>query len=114
MRNFSFTVTNDVLDLGVKIVTARISGVKTIKSSSEIDDFITKALIKIKQQWVGKNWKDDPILQGFRQLHTKDGTDIFFIIQGNEKTTAEYVKNSAKDLCEFLTKFLGGTYTFLN
>jgi DNA/RNA-binding domain of Phe-tRNA-synthetase-like protein len=73
MRDFSFSVIKDVLDLGVKIITARISGVKNVKSNHEIDLFIKNELEKIKQQWAGKNWKEDSILQGFRELHTKVG-----------------------------------------
>lgn len=224
MKDFSFSATKDVLDLGVTIVAARISGISNRKSSPEIDEYIAKELTKIKRQWEGKNWKENDVLQGFRDLHTKvgrsnkdypaspevllknllekdrfprinaivdlynlvslqtqlalgahniekihgnvtlrltDGTetfiplgatttvkvqpheyaycddkntiicrlevlqveptkitegasDIFFIIQGNEKTTNEYVRNVAKNLCELLIKFLGGTYTFLN
>lgn len=224
MRRFSFSVTQEVLDLGVKIITARISGVENKKSDANVDTFINTEVEVIKKKWQGRNWKEDTILQGFRDLHTKvgrsnrdypaspevllknllekdrfprinavvdiyniislkiqlalgahniekiqgnitlrltDGTehflplgkseeekvfpgeyaycddnntiicrlevlqveltkigldakDIFFIIQGNANTTNEYVQNGAEELCETITKFLGGEFQLLN
>lgn len=73
MKPFSFSVTQDVLDLGVKIVTTRISGVTNFKTNAKLDEFIQNALSEIKQKRQDKNRKDDSILQGFRDLHTKVG-----------------------------------------
>lgn len=73
MRNFSFIVTQDVLNLGVKIITTRIFGVKNFKTNNTLDEFIETQLCEIKQDWQNKNWKEDKILEGFRTLHTKVG-----------------------------------------
>lgn len=224
MRTLTFSVTQEVLDLGVKIITARISGMENRKTSEAIDEYVTESLRNVQEKWYGKNWKEDAILQGFRDLHTKvgrsnrdyiaspevllknllernrfprinavvdmyniislktqlglgahdiekvqgnitlrltDGTehflplgkteeekvfpgeyaycddgnnilcrlevlqieptkitenaqDIFFIIQGNANTTNAYVKQAAEELCQTITRFLGGEYIFLN
>lgn len=73
MKNLTFTVTNRVTALGVKIVTTRITGVKNIKSTPEIDAYIKQELEVIKEKWSGKSWKEDKVLEGFRILHTKVG-----------------------------------------
>lgn len=45
---------------------------------------------------------------------TNESKDVFLIIQGNEKTTQEYVDKTALEVCELITKFCGGEYKFLN
>lgn len=40
---------------------------------------------------------------------TNDSKDIFFIVQGNEKTDYNYVKNVAKELITVVTYYCGGT-----
>lgn len=73
MKDLSFTVTKDVLDLGVKIVTARISNIINTESNPDFDVYKDSELEKLKTEWFGKKYKDDPILEGFRNLHTKVG-----------------------------------------
>lgn len=224
MRPLSFTVTQDVLALGLKIITAHISGLTNREVSKEFDAYKETELEKVKEQFASKKYKDDPILEGFRTLHTKvgrsnrdyvaspeglrrlflergrfphinvvvdiynfvslktglalgahnidevrgnvtlrltkgdevfiplgqdepesvfageyayiddgnniicrlemlqveptkvtiDATDVFIIIQGNENTTDEYVRNGATEVCELLTNYCGGEYSFLN
>lgn len=59
--------------MGVKIITARITGVKNIESDAAFDLYKNAELEKVKQEWAGKTYKDDPVLGGFRDLHTKVG-----------------------------------------
>lgn len=73
MKNLSFDVTKEVLDLGVKIITARITDVKNTDSNSDFEVYKNSELEKIKQEWEGKKYKDDSVLAGFRDLHTKVG-----------------------------------------
>ncbi|MBI2037619.1 MAG: tRNA ligase [Candidatus Magasanikbacteria bacterium] len=223
MRDLKFEVAKEVLDLGVKIITARIVDVQNIDLNSDFEVYKNEELEKIKGNWEGKKYKDDPVLEGFRDLHTKVGRsnrdyvaspeglrwsflergrfphintlvdiynlislktglalgahdidkvqgnitlrltkgdevfiplgktepttifpgeygyvddennvicrlevlqveptkvstnskDIFVIIEGNVKTSPKYVENAAKEVCELITKFCGGTYSFL-
>lgn len=71
MRNLKFSVTKEVLDLGVKVITARITGVRNTDSNAEFEIYKNSELEKIKRQWEGKKYKDDPVLVGFRDLHKK-------------------------------------------
>lgn len=73
MRPLSFTVSQDVLDLGLKIVTARISGLVNTEESEDLEAYKETELEKVKAQFADKKYKDDPVLEGFRTLHTKVG-----------------------------------------
>ena len=73
MRNFSFSTQKEVIDLGVKIITARITDIKNSDSNADFETYKNAELENIKQQWEGKKYKDDPVLTGFRDLHTKVG-----------------------------------------
>ncbi|MBL7142331.1 MAG: tRNA ligase [Candidatus Pacebacteria bacterium] len=73
MRDLSFRVTKEVLDLGIKILTARIVGVQNSDLNAEFENYKNSELEKVKQEWEGKKYKDDPVLAGFRDLHTKVG-----------------------------------------
>ncbi len=73
MKDLSFNVTKEILDLGVKIITARISGVQNTVSNENFEAYKTTELEKVKRAWEGKKYKDDPVLTGFRDLHTKVG-----------------------------------------
>lgn len=222
MRDLKFEVTKEVSDLSVKIVTARIVDVQNTDSNSDFEAYKNEELEKIKQAWEGRKYKDDPVLAGFRDLHTKVGRsnrdyvaspeglrwsflerdrfphintlvdiynlvslktglalgahdidkvqgnitlrftkgdevfiplgkteptaifpgeygyidggnnvicrlevlqveptkvtvnskDIFVIIEGNANTSSEYVENAAKEVCDLITKYCGGTYLF--
>lgn len=224
MRDLTFTVTKEVLDLGVKIITARITGAQNADSNADFETYKNWELEKVKQQWDVKKYKDDPVLAGFRDLHTKVGRsnreyvaapeglrwlflergrfphintlvdiynfisvktglalgahdidkvhgnitlrltkgdeifvplgkteavavfpgeygyiddgnnvicrlevlqveptkvtaeskDIFMIIEGNANTDVEYVQSAAKEVCDLITKYCGGSYSFLN
>lgn len=73
MNSLTFAATRDVLDLGVKVLTARITGVKNSKSNDEFEKFLHEELQGFKKFWKDKDYKEDKILQGFRDLHTKIG-----------------------------------------
>lgn len=73
MKNITFSVTQQILDLGVKIQTAQLKGIKNTKSTPELDIFLAQELEKIKSTWLEKSYKESQILQGFRDLHTKVG-----------------------------------------
>ncbi len=45
---------------------------------------------------------------------TEDSKNIFFIVQGNEKTSNDYILEVANELIELVTKYAGGTGKILN
>lgn len=73
MKDFEFNVNQSVLNLGVKIITARIDGVKNSKTDKEFEEYKKVELNKIKNKFINTKYKDDPILEGFRNLHLKVG-----------------------------------------
>ncbi len=73
MKPLAFTTQKEVIDLGVKIITARISNVQNTDTNSEFEAYKNSELEKLKADWEGKKYKDDPVLEGFRNLHTKVG-----------------------------------------
>lgn len=46
---------------------------KNFQSNETLNDFVVTQLTEIKRDWQGKTWKENNILQGFRDLHTKGG-----------------------------------------
>jgi len=73
MKKLTFQVTNDVLNLGVKILTAQISNVRNSKFNPDFEGYLKKELEEIKAFWNNKQYKEDLVLQGFRDLHSKVG-----------------------------------------
>lgn len=71
MRPLSFSISPEVSTLGVKCLISRINNVINIKNSPEFDKYLEEELKKIKQQWIGQDYKTDSVLQGFRILHEK-------------------------------------------
>jgi len=71
MRPLTFTITQEVLDLGVKGIMSRVKGVKNTKNNSDFDIYLESELVRLKQELQGKNYKDDLVIQGFRALHEK-------------------------------------------
>ncbi len=43
-----------------------------------------------------------------------ESKDVFLIIEGNANTSDEYVKQTAEEVCQTITKYCGGSYIFLN
>lgn len=224
MRPLSFTIDEAVKELGVKVVTARLTGVDNTQIKGDLAEHGAKELARINAEWSDKNIHDDLILGGFRKLHSRVGrgnkfvaspqalherlakkggippinavvyiynlvslksrlalgahdvsgiigdihlqmttgsetfrplgktedekvpageysyldtgdnkiicrmevlqveqtkvtpttSDIFLIVQGNEVTTAAYVEEVAREVCETIQKFCGGKFEFLN
>ena len=50
MRNLTFTVTKDVLDLGITMLTARISGVHNSEANAAFEDYKRAQLETIKYE----------------------------------------------------------------
>ncbi len=73
MRALQFSVTPEVLELGVIIRTARISGFHNHDRSPALQQFITTILEEVRERWGDTPYRDDPTLGGFRELHTKVG-----------------------------------------
>lgn len=73
MRELSFNLSSQAADLGIKIITARISGLTNRDSDPAFDTYKEKELQTIKAGLAGKKYKDDDVLAGFRDLHTKVG-----------------------------------------
>lgn len=73
MRNFKFIITNEVSNLGAKTLAVWITGIKNDKLNPKLDRYIKLELEKIKKYWRNISYKEDLILQGFRDLHTKVG-----------------------------------------
>lgn len=73
MRSLSFFIAPEVAALVVRVVTARIHGIQNPASSAEFDAVRDKELDGARSRWEGKSYKDDPVLQGFRELHSKVG-----------------------------------------
>lgn len=53
------------------------------------------------------------IRQVLKTLVTEDTTSIFYIVQGNEATTDEYLGNGARQIIGLTTKYCGGTGTII-
>lgn len=92
MNKFSFSVTSQVLDLGVKIIGARITGTKNSLDSLEFGKYKQQKLQQITLDWQNKNYKDDHILQGFRDLHTQVGKSNRDFIASPESLLSRFVK----------------------
>jgi DNA/RNA-binding domain of Phe-tRNA-synthetase-like protein len=73
MRKITFTASPQALDLGIKIVTARISGLTNKDSDQGFEAYKEHKLQAVKAQFGGRKYKDDDVLAGFRDLHTKVG-----------------------------------------
>jgi DNA/RNA-binding domain of Phe-tRNA-synthetase-like protein len=224
MKDFTFSATDEVIKLGVKIVTARMVGVKNSLENKEFEVYKENVLSELKNKLSGKKYDDDLVLAGFRDLHTKvgrsnrtyvaspeglryvflerdrfphintvvdiynlislktglalgahnvdkikgnitlklttgdekfiplgkieptlilpgeygyvdddnnvvcrlevlqvettkittDSNNLFLIIEGNTNTSDEFVRSTAKEVCEMITKYCGGSFKFLN
>lgn len=73
MKKLNFRVSDDILKLGVKVLIAQIVGGVNSKSNREFEVYLKDELEDVKKIWQGKDLKNDPVLQGFRDLHNKVG-----------------------------------------
>ena len=92
MKEFSFTADQGVLDLGIKIVTARIFGVKNSDQNADFEDLKKKELEEIGSILSGKKYNDDLILDGFRDLHTKIGRSNREYIASPESLRRQFIE----------------------
>jgi len=107
VRNLAFSATKEVLDLGVKILTARITGVQNTDSNA---DFETYKDSELENNVICRL----EVLQVEPTKVTAESKDVFMIIEGNANTDVEYVRSTAKEVCDLMTKHCGGSYSFLN
>ncbi len=84
MRPLSFTITPEVEKIGVKVVTAHIWDVDNTVDPAKIDGVIDAEIEKLKSTLTG-SLKEDSILQGFRELHSKIGRSNREYIASPEK-----------------------------
>lgn len=73
MHEIKFTANSDVLNLGVKIVTALVMNIKNEDLNPAFEKYKKTELEVLKEKFANKKYKDDPVLEGFRELHTKVG-----------------------------------------
>jgi DNA/RNA-binding domain of Phe-tRNA-synthetase-like protein len=73
MTEIKFKANSDVLNLGVKIITALVMNIKNEDLNSAFEEYKKSELAILKEKFANKKYKDDPILEGFRELHTKVG-----------------------------------------
>lgn len=73
MKLLQFHITKEVVDLGVIGLMARIINIKNSKTNDNFEAYLQEELKKVKDYWIDKNYKEDFILDGFRELHEKIG-----------------------------------------
>ena len=92
MNNFSFSVTQEVLDLGVRILGIKITGAHNTSENLEFETYKKGKLEQVAKDWQGKNYKEDSILQGFRDLHTKVGRSNRDFVASPENLLGRFLK----------------------
>lgn len=70
---FAFHVTQDVLDLGIKVKAVVINGVDNSTITPEYLSYRKDSIQSLLQKYDGINAKQEPIVQGFYTLHDKVG-----------------------------------------
>lgn len=102
---------------------SKITGNVSLKITSGVEKFVPLGKSDLKFIPSGEyGYVDDDnniicrleVIQCDKTKVTVDTKDIFIIIQGNTKTTRDYVDRTAIEVCELITKFCGGSYTILN
>ena len=69
----NFTVSDEVLNLGMKVAIVVIKGMKNTKSNEGFDDYKKEVLNKVKGNLSEEQIANDLILKGFWRLHEKVG-----------------------------------------
>lgn len=70
---FQFNVTQEVLDLGVKVKAVVIEGIDNTTISPEYLAYRKEAIQQLQKKYEGINAKQEPIVQGFYTLHDQVG-----------------------------------------
>lgn len=73
MAEPKFNLAPAVSELGVRVATPVLGGLTNIQAHTDFEALKARELEALKVAWAGKNYKDDPALEGFRTLHTKVG-----------------------------------------
>lgn len=63
----------DVAALGVRVLATLVVGVSNQRSDVEFEALRTRSLAGHRAKLGGDAWKDDPVLRGFREIHTRSG-----------------------------------------
>lgn len=92
MNNFSFSVTQEVFDLGVRIIGIKITDMHNASENPEFEIYKKEKLEQVTKDWQGKNYKEDSILQGFRDLHTKVGRSNRDYVASPENLLGRFLK----------------------
>ncbi len=73
MKKILFTIDNKVSELGVRIFTAQIFNIQNTKTNNGFEDYLKSELDTVKRYWQNRLLKEDKILKGFHNLHSKIG-----------------------------------------
>ena len=73
MKPFQFKITKEVIDLGIVGQMARIIKIRNFKTNNDFETYLQEELKKIKDYWADKNYKEDFVFVGFKELHEKIG-----------------------------------------
>lgn len=90
--NLTFDVSDDVLNLGLKVACLLMEGVQNTEHKPTFDSYLQRETSQILQAITRENLKSDPILKGFRLLHERIGCS-------NRKNIA-----ASENLLKFLLK----------
>lgn len=66
-----FYAEDEILRLGNKVLTAKITGLHNRHEPHEFAQYKQTELEKVKKAWRGKLLEDDPVINGFYDLHAK-------------------------------------------
>lgn len=73
MNNFYFNVSEQAINLGIKVLAIQIKSIDNSSYNEEFEEYKNKELEKIKDSWKDKKPKEDSVLKGFHDLHEKVG-----------------------------------------
>ncbi len=69
----SFDCSDEVRKLGVELVTLAMGGLHNRDTSPDFEAYQAEVFQEIRSAWAGKSPRQDAILSGFRELHTRAG-----------------------------------------
>lgn len=91
-HNLTFDVSDDVLNLGLKVACLVMEGVQNTEHQPNFDVYLEQQTNQILEEITREDLKNDPVLQGFRLLHERIGCS-------NRKNIA-----ASENLMKFLIK----------
>lgn len=94
-NNFKFSVSPEVLELGVKGAYLIIEGMSNKNSDAEFDAYKEEILQRLKSEYSKNNFiKEDSILDGFRKLHTKVGCSNRKFVSSPENMIDNFIRTT--------------------